>query len=356
MATRKSKEIQIGVIGGGMIARAHMSNFCDDRRTDVRWLADIDETTLQAAGAEYAVPQLTADYREMLIDADLDAVVVCTPPGSHCQIGLDVLSAGKHLLMEKPLALDVKQAKRLMRQAQKHPELVVSGCSCRHARLNPKFPYVKKLIEAGKLGEIYFVHHRSVGRQGRPGIEYNPKAKWFLDKSVAGGGPLYDWGVYDLSFHLGVLGEPSFKRADAFCINGLDQVDPGTDRFTVEEHGGALMTFEGGIKYFWERASNAHNQVPHQTSIYGTKGGLRFEYTTWGGGEIEYYYVDRAGKGNAKARTLKADMSRHNKGDMYPLGQAFIKALKGQGDVPMPLDIEVKNLEILNKVYKAADW
>lgn len=140
------------------------------------------------------------------------------------------------------------------------------------------------------------------------------------------------------------------------CTNGLDRVDPGTKEFTVEEHGGALLTFKNGLRYYWERASNAHQDIPNQTSIYGTRGGLRFNYLSGGSNEIEYFYVNKDGRGKACSRTFRVNMSRHDRGDMYPVGQAFIKALQGRGPVPMPLDTEITNLEILHAVYKAAKW
>jgi len=258
-------------------------------------------------------------------------------------------------LMEKPLATTVADAKVLLAEARRHPRLKVSGCSCRHARLNPKFRFVKKMIDDGKLGDVYFVHHRGGGRQGRPGVEYNPSAKWFLDRKLAGGGPLYDWGVYDLSFHLGVLGEPRFVEAEAFCRNGMDRVKTGAKFFTVEEHGCALMKFAGGLSYFWERSSNAHNAVQPQTSIYGTRGGLRFGFCSWDPPEVEYFYVEKNGRGKAASTTLKVDMSEH-KGDMPELGKAFIDHLCGKGPVPMPLALEVKNLAIIHAVYDAAGW
>ncbi|HIE44345.1 MAG TPA: Gfo/Idh/MocA family oxidoreductase [Candidatus Omnitrophica bacterium] len=350
----KNRKLQIGIIGGGMIAERHMNNFKMDERTEILWVADIEYNTLKRIASRFDVPNSTRDYREMLKDHNLDAVVVSTPPDSHCRIGLDVMRAGKHLMMEKPLAPTVSEAKQLLKESEKHKNLIITGCSCRHARLNPKFDYVKKLIDSGKLGRVYFIHHQSVNRQARAGIEYNPTAKWFLDRNRAGGGPLYDWGVYDLSFHLGIVGEPDFISAEGFCINGLDSVDFGTNVFTVEEHGFALMKFEGGLNYYWERANNAHNVVPNQTRIYGTRGGLRFSYTT-DSNEVEYFYIDKEGHGKAKSEILKVDMSQH-KNDMYQLGQAFINVLLRKGPVPMPLALEVKNLEIIHKVYKTAGW
>src|SRR5512138_1899323 len=94
---------QIGVVGAGMIAQLHMDNFTGDPRTQVRWLADVNEKALAESAAKYKVPHTTTDYRKMLSDPALDAVVVCTPPWLHLDCGLEVLRAGKHLLMEKPL-------------------------------------------------------------------------------------------------------------------------------------------------------------------------------------------------------------------------------------------------------------
>lgn len=355
MATPAGKQFQIGVIGGGMIAQAHLKNFAADARTAVRWLAEINPEARAKTVEAFKIPHATADYQEMLKDPALDAVVVCTPPNSHREIGTAALRAGKHLLMEKPLTTTMDDARALLAEAAKHPQLKISGCSCRHARLNPKFAVIKKLIDDGRIGRVYYVHHRALGRQGRGGVEYNPNAKWFLDRTKAGGGPLYDWGVYDLSFHLGLLGEPALEKVDAFCINGLDRVAHGAPVFTVEEHGGGLMTFAGGIKYWYERASNAHVEAPNQTTILGTKGGLRFGFCTWDSAEIELFDVADEGTGKARKEVITVDMTPH-KGDMDELGRAFIQYLVGEGPCPMPLDLEVRNLGILHAIYESAGW
>jgi myo-inositol 2-dehydrogenase/D-chiro-inositol 1-dehydrogenase len=79
----KNKKLQIAFIGGGMIANAHMSNFHDDRRTEIRGLAELNKTALKNTGAEYGIPHLTTDYKALLKDPEIDAIVVCTPPGLH---------------------------------------------------------------------------------------------------------------------------------------------------------------------------------------------------------------------------------------------------------------------------------
>ena len=350
------RQFQIGVIGGGMIGREHLKNFAGDRRTRVRWVADVASEALEHAGKHFGVEHLTRDYRKVLGDPAVDAVVVATLPSLHYRMAVDVMQAGKHLLLEKPMARTVPEARKLLAESRKHPRLLISDCSCRHARLNPKFAFVRDFIASGKLGKVYFVHHNSIARQGRGGIEYHPTAKWFLNRRIAGGGPMLDWGVYDLSFHLGVLGEVKVTGVEAgFCINGLDRVEPGTKQFTVEEHGAAWLKLAGGVKYYWERSTNVHNDAPNETRIYGTTGGLRLGYCTWDDPVVEHFYVDRDGRGTARTKKYRIEMGEH-RSDMHQLGRAFVDALESGGPAPMPLDLALKHMDVIDKVYKVARW
>lgn len=348
------RTFRIGLVGGGMVSHLHLNALAKDARARVCWLADLNGAARNATGGQFGIPNLTADYHLMLADPTLDAVIVCTPPRTHTKVAMDVLAAGKHLLVEKPMATTLDEAHALTAAAARYPDLKVSGCSARHSRLTPKYPQVKRMIDDGRLGRVYYVHHRSVISQKRCGIEYNPPAKWFLDRQISGGGPIYDWGVYDLAFHLGLLGEPRLEKVEAFCINGLDKVDSGAPIFTVEEHGAAFMTFEGGLRYYWERSSNAHCDVPNQTTIYGTEGGIRFGYCSWDGPEIEYFYTDNSGRGKPKREVITIVCANHD--DPGALDTAWLNYLCGDGPVPMPLDLELRNLEILHKVYMAANW
>jgi len=347
-----AKKISIGIIGGGMIGVEHIKVLRAIDGVAVSWLAETAEDLRGRVASEYAIPNTCGDYKKMLVDKALDAVVVCTPPHLHKPMGITILRSGKHLLMEKPLARTLKEAEALVAEAKRHPKLVVSGCSARHARYNPKYVLVKRLIDEGKLGKIYHVYHCGLGRQGRPGIEYNPGAKWFLDRDKAGGGPLFDWGVYDLSFHRGVLGEPEFLGARAFCVNQLDSLFP-TGNGHVEEHGAAFLSFKNNLTYYWERAFNAHSAPVDQTRIYGTKGGVTLGFPTWCGPEVVRYYVDRNNK--AQQETLSVDLKGWP-GDLAAFDRAFVKALQTRGAPPMSIETELDNLRIIDAVYKAAKW
>jgi predicted dehydrogenase len=224
VSTRKDKKMtkkfKIGVIGVGMYGQVHCQYFQESGRAEVTWACSASEATTKAAAERFGIPNATQDYRTMLKDPALEAVVITTPPDTHVPMAIEALRAGKHVLLEKPMTTTRRAMKRLLAEVVQHPNQVVLECSCRHTRLQPKFGFVKHLIDSGRLGRVYHIHHRHL--IPTTFVEYNPKGAWAMDKSKAGGGPFFDWGVYDLSYHLGLLGDvPQLKSLRSFSINGL---------------------------------------------------------------------------------------------------------------------------------------
>jgi predicted dehydrogenase len=257
--------------------------------------------------------------------------------------------------MEKPMALDSALAEELIAESEKHPRQVYSGCTARYSRLNTKYTVLRQLIEQGRLGEVYHIHHRSIGRRGRPGIEYNPSAKWFLDRSKSGGGILWDWGGYDLAFHLGLVGDPDLTRVQAFTVKGLDRVESGADVWDVEEHGMAVMTFGNGMTYYWERATNAHAELPHQTVIYGSKGGVTLSYCSWDSPDMLVYGTADEGRGEAVVETLSAPAPFDpGQGDMDAAAEMFVAAVLDGEQLAIAPRRELANMKTLEEIYAAA--
>ncbi|HEX2954617.1 MAG TPA: Gfo/Idh/MocA family oxidoreductase [Bacillota bacterium] len=339
------KRIQIGLIGGGMFGANHIETIRRDGRAEVRWVCDRHEPSLVAIQDKYEVVRGTTDYHKVLEDPEVDAVIVVTPPFTHAEIATDVLRAGKHLLIEKPMAVNRAEVQAIIAEKGKHPELVVLEGSCRHSRLQPKFDFVKAMIDAGKLGDVYHIHHNFL--TPATFLDWNPKATWALDKKLAGGGPIFDWGEYDLSFHLGILGDkPELQKVEAFHMGNLRQ-SPGN----VEQHAAAYLTFDTGLTYYYERGAGVHCEVGSETRIYGTKGGLKFSYLTWESPKIEYYFEDSDGK--PEKEILEVDMSDHPESDNIPLIMHFIDCLQGKAGPRMPVELAAKHLDILMRILEA---
>lgn len=345
------KKFKIGLIGAGMIAEQHASGLLKTGRVEITWVARQNRAKLQGFQDKYGIARGTTAYEDILNDPEVDAVVITTPPADHCQMFAQAMKAGKHVLLEKPMAINLDEVDQMLKVRQSYPHLKVLDCSCRHTRLQPKFAFVKDWIDSGVLGEIYFIHHQSVGMQGRPGIEYHPSAKWFLDKAQAGGGPIMDWGVYDLSFHLGLLSDkPELAKVTPFFIRqGLDKKDPGTAVYDVEEHFAARLVFDSGLEYYWERAAHANMTATNETRIYGTKAGVKLSFCTWDSNKIELFGVDNEGKGAAYTQVFEVDVSAQNDGD--ELSKHFVEVLEGRAEPLMPLELAAKHLRILQSIY-----
>jgi predicted dehydrogenase len=347
------KKYQVGVIGAGWMARAHMKNLQKTERASIRWIAARNPENLERVRAEFGVPFKTHDYTDMLKDTEVEVVIITTPPYLHKEMFIETVRAGKHVLLEKPMALDMQEIDVMMSVKEQHPEIIAMECSGRHSRLTPKFRTVRDLIASGKLGEVYAIYHSSVARQNRPGIEFHPPAKWFLDRSLAGGGPLFDWGVYDLSFHLGVLGD-RFEVEEvesAVLKGGLDTVGPGTDVYDVEEHLMVQMRLSKQLRYSWERAAHANMDSPNETRIYGTRGGIKLGYCTWDDPWVIFYDLDERGK----AREEKIELDYEGLEDGEALTEHLIGVLDGTEEPVVTLETAKKHMDILCKCREVAD-
>ncbi len=341
------RQVHLAVIGAGMIGDVHVKTARADGRAEVSWLAARTPETLEKKMQTFGISKGTLDYRDILRDPAVDAVVIASPPHTHAQMAVDALEAGKHVLLEKPMAINREETARILAAVKAHPELTVLECSCRHARLQPKFRRVKQLIDEGAIGEVYHIHHNHLMRGTF--IEYNPAGTWSLDKSTAGGGPFLDWGVYDLSFHLGVLNDrPNLVDLKAFARGGLKVFADGKTQRGIEEHGAAFMEFDGGLTYYYERGSGVHCDVANETRIYGTRGSLRFGFCSWDPPTIDHFFLD----GNQeKMQTLTVDFSQHREDNQELMSHFFDCLLEGARPM-MPPERAAKHLEILFRILE----
>lgn len=343
--------IGVAVVGCGVAGEQHVAALARHDGAHVRCLYDVDVARSARCGQRYDVARVTDRLDQVLGDPKIDAVVVATPPSSHAEIALAAIEAGKHVLVEKPLAHDVEVARSILHAARARPDLVVMECSSRHARLHAKFERVRSRVEAGGLGEIYAIHHRGVRRHLRPGLEYQPGSDWFASKAVAGGGPLLDFGVYDLAFHFGVLGErPGASALLAVARSGLDRQSSAAD-FEVEEHGIVTMRLAGGGLYHWERGTHAHGPAGERTRIYGNRGGVELAYPSWCDGTISWFH---AGREDAEIETVEVDPGQAAWADFVRMDDHFLACVTGRERPAVTLAEAVDLLALIGRAYDSS--
>jgi predicted dehydrogenase len=325
-----------------------MQRFQKDERANITWVNAASEATTRGAAEEFGIEKWTLDYHEILADPAVDAVVIATPPYLHAEQLEAALTAGKDVLLEKPMAESPESVRRIVKAVEASPERVVLEASCRHTRLSKKFQVIKEMIDSGKLGEVYHIHHNHLSRTTF--IEYNRSGAWAMNKKLAAGGPFADWGVYDLSFHLGLFDDvPHLTSLRKFHRSDLRNMRKYVEFSDVEQHGAAWMEFDTGLTYYYERGAGVHAETPNETRLYGTKGGLRFQFPTWDSKEIEFFYLE---DDEPRKETFTIDMSDAVE-DTLALTGHFLDCLDRTTEPLMPVQRAAKHMEILFRILNA---
>ncbi|MBP3592215.1 MAG: Gfo/Idh/MocA family oxidoreductase [Clostridia bacterium] len=290
------QKLKIAVIGTGNISNVHIKAYLKNPSVELYAFCDIDEEKLKAQGAQYGVTRLYTDEEAMLRELpEIDAVSVCTWNSAHAPCTILALRYGKHVLCEKPMAMNATEARAMIDASKKYGKKLMVGFV---RRFGNDAAITKDFIEAGNLGEIYYAKTTYLRRNGCPG-------GWFGDKSRSGGGPLIDLGVHviDLARYLmggptpvsvygatfNCIGERKYLRDKAaYSIRGKDE-----DPFTVEDMATALIRFDNGAVLSVEASFNLHIKKDTGTiELFGSKGGAKlspeFELYT----EMNDYLVD----------------------------------------------------------------
>ena len=193
------KKLRVAFIGAGGIAGTHMREYAKMEDVEMVAMADILTAGMERLGSEYGIPDAFTEYREMLRKIKPDAVSVCTPNGLHAETTIAALRAGADVLVEKPLAMSVREGQRMLETARKAKRKLVIGFQ---QRFDPKAQFVKNAVDSGKMGKVLYGRVQALRRRGIP--------NWgvFGRKDLQGGGPLIDIGVHVLEVTHYVMGSP----------------------------------------------------------------------------------------------------------------------------------------------------
>jgi len=263
-----ARKLRVGIVGLGWPGVEHLKGYVASGKAQVVAVCDLDDERRERFAAEYDVPEAYSDYKAMLRKADIDAVSNALPNFLHAPITLAALRAGKHVLCEKPPAMNAREAQR-MADAAKKSRVVLMYALC--LRFGPEAQVVKGFADRGELGDVYYGKCGYVRRRGIP----IGKGGWFVDKKRAGGGALIDIGVHALDRCWWLMGCPTPVMVLGSVYQEFKHLVPKGTNFDVDDAAFALIKFHNGATLMLEATWALNLPGGGYCEIAGTKGGAR---------------------------------------------------------------------------------
>lgn len=192
--------MRVAIIGAGLQCRRRAPVVREDPQAQLKVIASLHLERAQAM-AQAMGCEASNNWREVVRRDDIDAVLICTPPYVHAEIGVAALRAGKHVLCEKPLTRTLSEAEEFLRVAQESRRVLKCGFNHRH---HPAIRDAKKIVDEGRIGRPLFGRCR-YGICGRPGYE----KEWRADPAQAAGGQFIEQGTHAIDLFRWFLGEVS---------------------------------------------------------------------------------------------------------------------------------------------------
>ena len=292
---------RILIVGAGAIAHRHAAAARKLSHVPKLIAADPNEPARARFVATFPEAEVLATSEALLAlpREGVEVVIVATPPFLHYPQALAALRSGRHVLVEKPLALEVGQAESLFAEAQSRG-LELACCSSRFSSRAVTAEIRRRLL-AGDIGEGWRVRWQVRSSGGAPGIDYQPQSRWFLDRSKAGGGSLFDWGCYDVALWNEII-QPEQVSVDAawFGYPRRGTPVPSNLVFDVEHQVTAHLRLHRAdgrtVPVLFERASPCYGGDLKITQIEGTRGALEWDWLDTGADKIRWFHERAPGE------------------------------------------------------------
>ena len=349
------KKIKVGIIGTGWIAEAHVLNYLKCPDVEIVAAADLidgkAEKFCKANGIEGV--RLYPDHKSMIDNEELDAVSVCTYNRTHAQCSIYALEHGVNVLLEEPMCVTLDEAVAICKAEKKSGKILSIGFQ---PRFDENMKMLKKVVETGELGDIYYIQTGGGRRRGIP----TPYGTSFIEDETAGLGALADIGCYSLDMVLNAVGYPKPLTVSGYTSDFFGK-DPVTypnhpeyaEKFGVDDFAAAFIRLEGGIVLDFRIAWAMNLDTPGDTIILGKKAGLRIPSTEcWNGsigGPLKIYRT-------IAGSDVETEIPERDNGEdnFYKKIRLFVDAVKYGRPAPVPSSQILYNQAIIDGIARSA--
>ena len=354
---KSDRKLRIGIIGTGGIANSHIESYKKQPDVEIVAGADLIPGKAEKFFKDHEVEaKAFTDYKEMVDTMNLDAVSVCTYNRTHAECTIYALEHGLPVLLEKPMTVTLEEAIAIREAEKKSGKIVSVGFQ---PRFDANMQMIKKIVQSGELGRIYYVQTGGGRRHGIP-VSWS---ETFIENDKAGLGALGDIGCYSIDLVMNALGNPkpltvTGTATDYFGTTPEAYSQVGkpecAKKFSVDDFASAYIRLEGGIILDFRIAWYMHLDTPGDTIIMGTKGSLRIPSTDCWNGSFN------------KPMTIYHDVAGEPVETVIPLLPAtpdlfdrkirsFLNAVITGSEAPVPTSQIIYNQAILDGIQRSSD-
>jgi len=258
------KKLGIALIGTGAVSAVHAQGFAALEQCELKVLCDVNRAKAEQLAASLDFPvEIVTDYKELLTREDIDAVSICLPPALHCKFTVDFLNAGKHVMVEKPMAPSLEECDQMIDAAKANGKLL---CVVSNNRFKTPAMKVKQMLSEGIGGKLLYTTVNSIWWRGGNYYDLAWRGTW--EKEC--GGCCTSHAVHHIDMMLWMLGMPETVTA----VMG----NVGHDNSECEDYAIAILSYPGSVA---QLTTNIVSHGEEQELIFQTeKGRLSIPWRT----------------------------------------------------------------------------
>ena len=338
------KEYRFGIVGCGMISAFHAASIHD--LPNARLVAGADSVAEKANefGAKHGCDVHT-DFNEMVQRNDIDIVCVCTPSGAHMEPAVAAAAAGKHVIVEKPLEINIKRCDAILRAAEENN---VQVCGIFPFRFTPGAMALKKAVTDGRFGRITVGDAYNKWFRSQ---EYYDSGAWRGTWNLDGGGAIMNQAVHAVDLVRWYMGDPQTVFAFTACLTH--------ERIEVEDTAVAAVRYASGAMGVIECATSVYPGEARRIEILGERGTVIMEKELFVKWEFDEERPEDAGIReslgvNAEFKGAAADPKDISHENFREEIKEFLKALESGASQPVGGAEARKAVELIEAIYRSA--
>jgi predicted dehydrogenase len=342
-----SSTVKLGLVGCGVIGQVHLRVAQAIDGAAFTAVCDVREDVARETATQHTIARVYADAEALFADADVDAVVLALPANLRTALGIAAFQHGKHVLTEKPVAMNAGEVRQLIAARGDR----IAGCTSSRLRFLPSAKAITDFIATGALGDLRVVRCRDVVAAGAPPTK--PPPVWRLNKALNAGGILVNWGCYDLDYLFGITGWalqprrviaqtwPNVPAYAAYAAAGSD----------AETHVAFFAQCENNIALTYERGEFMATATDEIWQITGTQGALRMNMKPAQGKQVWFDKTTPHGTVSEVIWQGDEDWETQHRGPL----EDFVQAVRDHREPATSLEKALRIQALTDAVYRSSD-